>query len=89
MASQIYIPAHALAINSTLVAEVFPMIFGLSVARRSTGIAINASEGKAIGNETVSVVVPATMSLFPPWVQVGNDADPDERHGSFTENRQN
>ena len=26
---------------------------------------------------------------IPPWIQVGNDADPDERSGSFTEKRQN
>ena len=31
----------------------------------------------------------ATASTIPPWVQDGNDADPDERSGSFTENRQN
>lgn len=40
------------------------------------------------GNVTVFVVVPEAKLVFPPWVQDGNDADPDERHGSFTENRQ-
>ena len=28
------------------------------------------------------------ISTHPPWVQVGNGADPDERSGSFTENLQ-
>ncbi len=48
----------------------------------------NTLEEKAIGYVIVSVF-PVPIELLPPWVQVGNDADPDERHGSFTENRQN
>jgi hypothetical protein len=42
---------------------------------------------KDIGKVKVVSVVEAVM--YPPWVQDGNDADPDERSGSFTENRQN
>ncbi len=30
-----------------------------------------------------------TAEINPPWVQDGNGADPDERPGGFTENRQN
>ena len=43
----------------------------------------------AIGNVVIQPFVPALSTLIPPWVQVGNDADPYERSGSFTENRQN
>ena len=45
---------------------------------------------KAIGVTTdiCPLLISAALTA-PPWVQVGNDADPDERPGSFTENRQN
>ena len=42
----------------------------------------------AVGRVTFADDEAGTL-LVPPWVQDGNDADPDERHGSFTENRQN
>ena len=32
--------------------------------------------------------VPPEKVMYPPWVQDGNGADPDERSGSFTENLQ-
>lgn len=42
---------------------------------------------KAMGY--ISVPDVDDIQTAPPWVQVGNGADPDERHGSFTENLQN
>jgi len=42
-----------------------------------------------IGNDITTELSVGTETSNPPWVQVGNDADPDERYGSFTENRQN
>ena len=41
-----------------------------------------------IGSVKMSLL-PEEVDALPPWVQDGNDADPDERPGSFTENRQN
>ena len=44
----------------------------------------------AMGKEmSLYLAVELPNPFLPPWVQVGNGADPDERHGSFTENRQN
>ena len=40
------------------------------------------------GNATFTTIC-AFAEYSPPWVRVGNGADPDERSGSFTENRQN
>ena len=53
-----------------------------------------AKDGKAIGNSTVPILSAPPgdqlwRSIYPPWVQDGNGADPDERSGSFTENHQN
>ena len=44
---------------------------------------------KETGNGTFNHSFAVVGVALPPWVQVGNDADPDERSGSFTENRQN
>ena len=60
---------------------------------------LNFTVGNANGNVIVctgdsntpeiTVVLDVFPEHVPPWVQVGNDADPDKRNGSFTENRQN
>ena len=53
-------------------------------------ISSGPSSEKDIGNDiALPLLSPATVVTLPPWVQDGNDADPDERSGSFTENRQN
>ena len=44
---------------------------------------------KAIGKVTSAGVDVPVAAFIPPWLQDGNGADPDERSGSFTENRQN
>ena len=41
---------------------------------------------KEIGYVTCTVEF-VSNDWYPPWVQDENDADPDERSGSFTENR--
>jgi len=65
----------------------------LPIAIESKALVLTATLGvialNAIGNVIVVDDTPAMLPRLPPWVQVGNDADPDECSGSFTENRQN
>ena len=48
---------------------------------------ITAKRHKALWESSMGYVTVRAFDI-PPWVQVGNDADPDKRNGSFTENRQ-
>lgn len=54
------------------------------IAHTANGLSESVTE--KVTGKVVSVF---KLSNLPPWVQVGNDADPDERSGGFTENRQN
>ena len=76
---------YTLIVNPDVVGTVVVATTPLYVAIAKGRLLICPDKGYVIDAEVLEGV---RLPTVPPWVQDENDADPDERSGSFTENRQ-